>query len=245
MVLEEAAFLSVLFSELPDWDELELLAAIGIISRGHSLSIVDAIDIGAQKITMPQYSEQLSHFMQTVGIPSFRELSDRSGLSRRAIDTIRRGQAESLKYADLNSLANLLQISLDRLIQEFSSVTKLEHLPQPDQPSHNLRAEFERETLHHLESMILQLPTAAYAASHNPDLPARHLLPLLLPLTQLLSKWGIEAIAQVGEEVEFNPQVHSLVEGGNIEPGTMVTVRYVGYRQAEKLLYRARVSPIA
>jgi len=29
------------------------------------------------------------------------------------------------------------------------------------------------------------------------------------------------------------------------EPGTPVIVRYVGYRQGKKLLYRAKVSPIA
>jgi hypothetical protein len=31
---------------------------------------------------------------------------------------------------------------------------------------------------------------------------------------------------------------------GNAQPGDFVKVRYVGYRQGEKLLHRAKVSPL-
>ena len=89
-----------------------------------------------------------------------------------------------------------------------------------------------------------QLPTAAAAAVENPQLSAANLLPLLTPINELLKRWGIEAIAAVGEEVAYNPQWHELMEG-TAEAGTSVKVRYVGYRQGEKLLYRAKVSPLA
>jgi hypothetical protein len=62
------------------------------------------------------------------------------------------------------------------------------------------------------------------------------------PLANLLQQWGVEAIASVGETVSYNPQWHQLMEG-SVEAGSTVIVRYVGYRQGEKLLYRARVSP--
>jgi hypothetical protein len=88
----------------------------------------------------------------------------------------------------------------------------------------------------------LQLPTAAAAATENPELSAVNLLPLLAPVSELLKNWGIETIAAVGEEVPYNPQWHELMEGA-AEPGNSVKVRYIGYRQGEKLLYRARVSP--
>ncbi|NES19707.1 MAG: nucleotide exchange factor GrpE, partial [Symploca sp. SIO3E6] len=82
-----------------------------------------------------------------------------------------------------------------------------------------------------------------YAAQQNEQLPAVKLLPLMRPVESLLQKWGVEAIAPVGAEVSYNPQYHQLISG-NAQPGEMVKVRYTGYRQGEKLLYRAKVSPV-
>ena len=45
----------------------------------------------------------------------------------------------------------------------------------------------------------------------------------------------------MGAEVAYNPQMHELIEG-TAEPGATVRVRYTGYVQGEKLLYRAKVS---
>jgi molecular chaperone GrpE (heat shock protein) len=72
-------------------------------------------------------------------------------------------------------------------------------------------------------------------------LPAVKLLPLVKPVTDLLKHWGVEAIASVGEIVPYDPQWHQLMER-SAEPGETVKIRYVGYRQGEKLLYRAKVS---
>jgi molecular chaperone GrpE (heat shock protein) len=103
---------------------------------------------------------------------------------------------------------------------------------------------FQQSCLEILESLLLQLPTAAHKARENPQLPAVNILPLVeKPLERLLQAWGIEAIAQVGEEVSYNPQLHQPMEG-NISPNQIVKVRYIGYHQQGKLLYRAKVSPI-
>jgi molecular chaperone GrpE (heat shock protein) len=65
-------------------------------------------------------------------------------------------------------------------------------------------------------------------------------------LANLLKQWQVEAIAVVGETVLFDPQWHQFMESElPSEPGTPMIVRYVGYRQGKKLLYRAKVSPIA
>ena len=49
----------------------------------------------------------------------------------------------------------------------------------------------------------------------------------------------------VGEVVPYDPQFHQLLEGGgNAETGDPVIIRYVGYLQGDKLLYRAKVSPV-
>ena len=71
---------------------------------------------------------------------------------------------------------------------------------------------------------------------------------MLLPhlrssLDPLLKSWGIEAIGTVGTEIPYDPQQHQLLEG-SVQPGKQVRVRYQGYCQGEKLLYRAKVSPL-
>jgi molecular chaperone GrpE (heat shock protein)/DNA-binding Xre family transcriptional regulator len=132
--------------------------------------------------------------------------------------------------------AELLQQECDRLQTQLAQ--------QKDQ----LWQEFQQTSLQTLESLILQLPTAAYAAQQNPQAPAVKLLPLLKPLDALLETWGIRAIAPVGTELPYNPQLHQLLDG-SANPGDLVKVRYTGYvqdekLQGEKLLYRAKVSPV-
>jgi molecular chaperone GrpE (heat shock protein) len=205
------------------------------------------------------HTEQLRHLMQAVGINSFKALGDRTQLSRRAIDTIRQGHAESLKYQDLYHLSQILQTDLNGFMQVFSTLQadhnhssetseiddiKAEYqcLQQKlDQQRQELRSEFEQETLQQLESMLLQLPTAAYAAQNNPAMPARNLVPLLRPLDNLLQAWGLERIAQVGERVSYDPHWHEMMDG-EAESGMIAIVRYIGYTKHGKLLYRARVS---
>ena len=101
--------------------------------------------------------------------------------------------------------------------------------------------EFQQTSLQTLESLLLQLPTATYAAQQNPDIPAIRLLPLLRPIHKLLIDWGITAIAPVGTELPYNPQQHQLMDG-TAQPGDLVRVRYTGYAQGDRLLHRAKVS---
>jgi transcriptional regulator with XRE-family HTH domain len=237
-----------------------------------------------------QKSTKLEQLMQQVGISSFRQLSDRTQISRRGIDLVRQQQAQNLKYADLLRLSQVLQISLDRLIQIFGSPENVadavildfhkqdslkpecDRLPiqlleiqlseielseielgeiELAKQQKRIKTELINETLQKLESLLLQLPTAIYAAKQNPGLPARNLLPLLRPFDLLLQCWNIEVIGEVGSIINFDPQWHSLIderEDGSepVESGESVIVRYVGYKQIEdrqeRLIYRAKVS---
>ncbi|MFN5964850.1 MAG: hypothetical protein ACK46E_06905, partial [Pseudanabaena sp.] len=55
-------------------------------------------------------------------------------------------------------------------------------------------------------------------------------------------RWEISVIGAVGAEVAYDPQRHQLMEGNDeIAVGTPVIIRYIGYMQGEKLLYRAIV----
>jgi DNA-binding Xre family transcriptional regulator len=106
-----------------------------------------------------------------------------------------------------------------------------------------LLQEFQQSSLQLLESLLLQWPTAAQKAQENPELAAVKILPLVQkPLEKLLQAWGVEAIAPVGAELPYNPQLHQLLEG-TAQPGEIVKIRYTGYLQGDKLLYRAKVSP--
>jgi len=211
---------------------------------------------------MSDRTELLRQQMKLVGISSFQLLSDRTGLSRRAIDTLRKGNASTLKYADLANLAQILQLEFTELIAKFinpldssdngkTKISKISDLHEEYQrlqqklenQQQELRSQFERETIQHLESLLLQLPSAIYAAQNNPHMLAKNILPLLKPLDVLLQKWGITAIGSVGEEITYDPQKHQLVESSDaIEIGNPAIIRYVGYAKGNILLYRARVS---
>jgi molecular chaperone GrpE (heat shock protein) len=135
-----------------------------------------------------------------------------------------------------------LQQTLDTLNQEYQRLQK-----QLQDQQAQLWQEYQRSTVQALESLLLQWPTAAYAARQHPEAPAMKILPLLRPLETLLDVWGIVLIGEVGAEIAFDPQWHQLMPGGEstATKGDKVTVRYVGYRQGETLLYRAKVSPLS
>lgn len=134
-----------------------------------------------------------------------------------------------------------LQQKVMRLQQEYQRQQQ-----QLQTQKEYLLVEYQKSTIQALESLLLQWPTAAYAARKNPDAPAIKLLPLLIPLEKLLASWGVIPIGEVGAETTYDPQWHQVVSmaGQALILGDAVRIRYVGYRQGEQLLYRAKVSPV-
>ena len=211
------------------------------------------------------FTHPLQQLMQRVGVSSFKALSKAAGVSEKQLRRLRQGQVSQLRVETLLKLSQALQVSVSELLDTFSSTSilpvsqddegegaSLEALRQEyqrlQQQLHDQREtlmqEFQQSSLQVLESWLVQWPTAAYAAQQNQQLPAVRLLPLVRPVEQLLQEWGVEAIASVGSEIPYDPHLHQLMEG-NAQPGATVRVRYIGYRQREKLLYRAKVSPIS
>lgn len=204
------------------------------------------------------YTPQLQQQMQQVGLTHFKQLSQKTGVSERQILRLRRGEVAQMRLEVLLQLAQGLDLSLTELVQRFSPVTVAVAETPPDsthiqaeyqrlqdqlsQQQQQLLQKFQTESLEALESWLIYWSAAAAAAKRNPELPAVRLLPLVKPIEQLLATWGVEAIGEVGEEVEYNPQLHQLIEG-SANPGDLVTVRNAGYQQGEKLLHRAKVSP--
>jgi molecular chaperone GrpE (heat shock protein) len=112
---------------------------------------------------------------------------------------------------------------------------------QLHQQQETITKDIQRHSLDTLESLLVQLPTALYAAEQNPQLSAKSLAPLLTPLHRLLQQWGVEPIAAVGDQIPYDPQHHQLIDS-SAEPGDLVRVRYVGYRWQGNLLHRSQVS---
>ncbi|MFB2969667.1 helix-turn-helix domain-containing protein [Aerosakkonema sp. BLCC-F183] len=209
---------------------------------------------------LPDYTHQLQDLMQRVGVLSFKALSRSAGVSERQLMRLRRGQIMQMQVENLVKLGQVLQVSLEELLATFSDrqIGRTEKAgevsPALQQEYQRLQAqmqsqrqslmqEFQLTSLQVLESWLIQWPTAAYAAGQNPQLPAVKLLPLLRPVEQLVQQWGVEAIAPVGTELPYDPQQHQLMEL-TAQPGDRVKVRYTGYRQGDRLLYRAKVSPV-
>lgn len=217
------------------------------------------------------YTRNLQNLMQTVGFTSFKSLSRAAGVSQWQILQLRRGKIAQMRLGVLIKLAAVLGISQDELVETFScenlsaslKPTNVENLEQNllgqleelqneyqrlslslKQQREILQQEFQQSGIQILESLILQWPTAAHGARENHQLPAVKILPLVdKPLQSLLQAWGLSAIADVGAQIPYNPELHQLLEG-TAQPGDIVKVRYTGYMQSDKLLYRARVSPI-
>lgn len=126
----------------------------------------------------------------------------------------------------------------ERLRQEFQRLQT-----QMAQQRQDLQQEFQQASLQILESWLTFYPSAAHQAQQDPNFSATTLLPLIRPVEQLVKTWGVEMLASVGTELPYDPQQHQLREG-TAEPGDLVVVQNPGYRQGEKLLYRATVRPV-
>jgi molecular chaperone GrpE (heat shock protein) len=212
------------------------------------------------------YSQKLQDLNQKVGITSFKALSKAAGVSERQILRLRRGEVAQMRVEVLLKLSSVLQVSLGELVATFSTANfsqnngastqqllqeianlKKEYQRsqlQIEQQRELLLQQFQQSSLQLLESLLLQFPAAAQKARENPQLEAVKILPLVEnPLKKLLQTWGVEAIAPVGAEIAYDPQKHQLIEG-TAQPGELVKVRYTGYLQGDKLLYRAKVQPI-
>lgn len=214
------------------------------------------------QVSHPDFTQLLQKLMQRLGVSSYKALAKTAGVSDRQLLRLRRGELDRMRVDVLLKLSQALQVSLTELVVTFSPATEQptrqeESTPavaqlkkeyerlqaQLDTQRQELWLEFQQSSLQVIESWLLQWPTAAQKARENPQLAAVKLLPLVRPIEQLLQKWEVEAIAPVGAEVAYDPQLHQLLEG-TAQPGEKVKVRYTGYHQGDKLLYRAKVSPI-
>ncbi|MBW4519817.1 MAG: hypothetical protein KME16_08985 [Scytolyngbya sp. HA4215-MV1] len=179
---------------------------------------------------------RLSHALQMPLLELLRHFSESPEAEFAGTLEVSSGQTSKPPISEQGSMHHVQELAALR--QEYDRLQT-----QLDEQRKTLWQEFQQSCLQVLEPWMLQFPTAAYAAQNNPQVPAVKLLPLMRPVEQLLQTWEVTAIAPVGTEIPFDPHQHQLMEGV-AEPGAQVKVRYTGYLQANKLLYRAKVSPV-
>ncbi|BAQ60871.1 molecular chaperone GrpE [Geminocystis sp. NIES-3708] len=196
---------------------------------------------------MTQMRKILQHLMTQAQIKDYLEFSRKSRVSELQFYRLENNLLDNIPLGVLKKIAKTLNISVTTLIDHLNNSSDLfteNSLSQNSEFASDLISEYQLETISILESLLLQLPTVIHAVNNNPELPASRIVPLLQPLNQLLSTWGIEPIGKVGDMVSYNPQEHELIENNDFNVGeiNLVEIRYVGYRQKDKLLYRAKVS---
>jgi DNA-binding Xre family transcriptional regulator len=210
-----------------------------------------------QIISTKNHTVKLQVLMRTVGINSFKQLSRSTGTSAHTINKVRSGKIDTLRWQTILNISHSLQISAIELIDMFGDRSIESHhqslktlqqeydrlQQQLEHQKATLQAEFQSQSLQVLESFLTYFPTAKHAAINNPDFPATKLFPLVGSIDRLIAQWGVTIIGAVGAEISYDPQYHQLIEGAAI-PNELVTVRYVGYQQGNKLLFRAKVSKI-
>lgn len=209
--------------------------------------------------------ERLQNLMHQAGITDINELSQVAKVARLQLMRIQQGLILNISVGAIAQIAQALNVSVDSLLKTFveqhqvgaqpaTSVQESDALTacrqeyqklqqEMTQLQQALQVEFQQNSLETIESWLLQWPTAATAVRQNPQLPATRLLSLVEPIEQLIKHWNVSTIATVGEELAYDPQNHQLMKG-IAQPGELVKVRYVGYKQGDKLLYKAKVSPV-
>ena len=207
---------------------------------------------------------KLRVLLEKAGLKNCQELSKTTGVSQWQLTRLQYGLMHRMALETILNIAAALNISLEQLITTFVPESKYPENWQPqeetgdlgmenqeyqrlqktiEQQRETLELEFRTASLQVIESWLLQWPTAVAAIVKNPELPAERLLLLMKPIEELVSHWGVEAIYSVGEELPYDPQWHELMKG-DAEPGDMVQVRYVGYKQGSNILHKAKVSSL-
>lgn len=109
------------------------------------------------------------------------------------------------------------------------------------QQSSQLCDDLKEETFAQLQHLLISFPTARQMAQAKPTLPAQNLVALFAPLENLLQSWGYEPIGEAWAQIPYDPQLHQ-PDAEDIVPGELVYVRFVGYRDSDRILCPAKVS---
>ncbi|WP_254565874.1 nucleotide exchange factor GrpE [Oscillatoria sp. HE19RPO] len=211
-----------------------------------------------------KYDALLGHRMKQLGLMHWKQLAQKAGISTLRLRQIRSGSVANIPWGELRQLAQALNWSMAELEQQFdllptpSETTSVIGNSPPEleaqlrQECQGLREELENQksqlwdnfcqsTFEEIQTLLTNYPTATEMARIKPDLPAKNLTALFATLDNLLENWGYEPIGQPWESVPYNPQFHQ-GDCDEMQPGEAVYIRFVGYRQGDRILSPAKVS---
>lgn len=203
------------------------------------------------------YDQLLMSRLNQLGMTSFVSLQQNSGLTDWRLRQVRCGDLTSLTLRELSRLATALDWTIEELLQNFgvedtSSKKRLLEIEalrteclrlreELQQQSVELTTELQHSIFQQLQTLLTNYPTVRQLVQVKPDLPAKNLTSLFTSLDNLIESWGYKPIGQAWEQVHYNPQLHQ-PDAGDIEPGELVYVRFVGYQDGEHILCPAKVS---
>ena len=183
-----------------------------------------------------------------------------SGLSRESLSRLAVGDFNQITFGELTKLAASLNWDLPELIENLSldnSWTKRQEelldeneelrrecgrlRDRLQEQKAEITADVRESTFQQLQSLLTNYPSIGPMTEAKPNLPAKNLISLLTPLENLLESWCYEAIGKAWEQVSFNPQLHQADRDGFVE-GDLVYIRFVGYKNRDKILCPAKVS---
>lgn len=104
----------------------------------------------------------------------------------------------------------------------------------------DIRADERAAQFEKLLPLLVQLPSLERAISEGVEIGAADVLKLLAPLDQMVKDMGYVKIGEPGEEVAFDPRLHS-ARGDAPPPGRIARVRTVGFRREDEVIRRAQV----
>lgn len=161
----------------------------------------------------------------------------------------------------LQQTAQQIQQDLEQRLQETTATlqtTQLEKATLEDQVEAlkqqclRLRASLEQQATQvqqdtqaaafgQVQMLLTQYPSVRRMVEGKPDLPARNVVAMFTPLDNLLKSWGYQPIGSPWESVAYDPQLHQ-GDSPDLQPGEPIYIRFVGYRQGDRILIPAKVS---
>ncbi len=209
-----------------------------------------------------KYDTILQERMNQLDIADWEDLATQAGLTRFGLRLVRRGDVKNLSLEQLRRLATVLNLNFQEFDRNFAALptstteatdtTDAIEIAELRQQCLRLRSELQQQktqlttdfcnsTFEQLQTLLTNYPSARKMAEAKPDLPAKNLSALFNPLENLLKSWNFEMIGSAWEQVAYNPQLHE-PDVQDITEGELVYVRFVGYRDGQRILAPAKVS---
>ena len=96
--------------------------------------------------------------------------------------------------------------------------------------------------LRRLAPLLAQADAMKHFEAAGKPLRAEDAFALVAKIEKALAEEGVLRIGEAGEETGFNARLHQRLSGGDVKEGDRVHVRFVGFRQGDRVLNKALVT---